>query len=120
MKRLSKNDDIFKEDKFYPDIKETEFKKISYPVNFSLVPEILFDSLYKQINKSNKHQKSDYSYNVILGENAFIIQNKNVYLNFKYKNAEKPIKPINKTITVQSKPFKEEIAAEFFCDCLKA
>ncbi len=78
MKRLSKNDDIFKEDKFYPDINDKDFKDISYPVNFSLVPEILFDSLYKQINKSNKYQKSDYSYNVILGENAFIIQDKNV------------------------------------------
>ena len=82
IRNLSKNKDFFNEDRFYPNnynfknLKEIE--KIYCPSYFSLVQEILFDSLYKQIKKSNKYQKSDYSYKVLIGDNAFIIQDKNI------------------------------------------
>jgi len=58
----------------FPDIKES--KDLFCPFEFALTSEKLFDSLYKEIEKSNKYKKDDYKYKTIIGDNVLFIQDK--------------------------------------------
>ena len=55
----------------FSDIKES--KDLLCPNEFVLTSEKLFDSLYKEIIKSNKYKKDDYKYKTIIGDNVLFI-----------------------------------------------
>ena len=58
----------------FSDIKES--KDLLCPNEFILTSEKLFDSLYKEIIKSNKYKKDDYKYKTIIGDNVLFIPDK--------------------------------------------
>ena len=58
----------------FSDIKES--KDLLCPNEFVLTSEKLFDSLYKEIIKSNKYKKDDYKYKTIIGDNVLFIPDK--------------------------------------------
>ena len=67
----------------FSDIKES--KDLLCPNEFILTSEKLFDSLYKEIIKSNKYKKDDYKYKTIIGDNVLFIPDKkydNVFYTF--------------------------------------
>jgi hypothetical protein len=66
------------EDNFIPLMLEETIvcnQKIKYPNEFILIPENLFDLLYKGI-ASYKYPKEDYKYNALIGDGVLFIQSK--------------------------------------------
>ena len=80
IKPLSNKNDLFKEEDFslytYEEIfkKNKDIKDLTCPKDFIIVPDNLFELLYKQINKNNKFQKNDYKFNILIGDNALFIK----------------------------------------------
>ena len=86
---IEKNDNLFNENNFYlNNTYQDNFKKFdelinnNCPKDFIIVPEDLFDLFYKDINKSDEHSKNDYKYNILIGNNVFIIQDKKINTDF--------------------------------------
>ena len=81
IKDLSEN--FLKEEHFYPHCNKLESSLIeeqndlSYPHEFILVSENLFNLIYKEIINPNKYKKDDYKYKTIIGDNVLFIQDKN-------------------------------------------
>ena len=66
----------YKEEKFYPIINEIEWlkqEKINCFDKFIIVPENLFDLLYKSIIP-NKYSKEVYKYKILIGDQILVIQ----------------------------------------------
>ena len=62
---------------FYPELKEVNTnQELIYPVNFELVPEDLFNLLFKIANKGNLKKDDKYRYQVLIGDNVLFVQNK--------------------------------------------
>ena len=64
---------------FYPEVKKINKNQndLIYPTNFELVPEDLFNLLFKK-SKARNLKKDDYSYQVLIGDNVLFIQNKKI------------------------------------------
>ena len=64
---------------FYPEVKKINKNQndLIYPTNFELVPEELFNLLFKK-GKTRNLKKDDYSYQVLIGDNVLYIQNKKI------------------------------------------
>ena len=74
---------LFKESNFYsiqnyPDSKVSTFDSLSYPFEFILASENLFDLLYKEIKVFNSSNKNEYKFKTIIGDNVLFIQNKKI------------------------------------------
>ena len=64
---------------FYPEEKKINKNQndLIYPTNFELVPEDLFNLLFKKA-KTRNLKIDDYSYQVLIGDNVLFIQNKKI------------------------------------------
>ena len=72
------NNVLSEEDNLIPifnDKTKYQNEKILIPFEFILVPEKLFDLIFKGI-KASKYQKDDYKFNALIGSNVLFIQNK--------------------------------------------
>ena len=73
-----RNDYLIKEKNFFPELKKEQLyqgSNISYPNNFVLIPEKIFDLFYEEI-KNPQHKKEDYKFNALIGDSILFIQNK--------------------------------------------
>ena len=78
--KINTKQKLYKDEKFYPIINEVEWSNKNEKINcldkFIIVPENLFDLLYKSITP-NKYTKENYKYRTLIGDQIVFIQNNN-------------------------------------------
>ena len=98
---------------FYPKLKEIKRNQdLTYPTDFELIPEDLFNLLLKKAKKETHRKDDDFRYKVLMGDNVLFVQNQkknNIFYTY-ILNKDSNLKIIGSLIYFEEEKFYKDIS----------